>query len=330
MPSNDLIKALGPLASLYTERQVTEIMVDAPNRVLVERDGNLVDAEIHFDSIGELRRVIDNLLLVCGVTLKPGETVGDMRLPDSSNRLLVVLPPTALNSPTLVIRKWSSNTISWDDLLHWGSVTPEAAEYLTQAMASEVNTLVTGGTGSGKTTFANRLAEQIPAEKRLVVVESVHEMNIRHPRAVFLEAGQPASIAVEDLLSAASKMRPDWLIIGELRGPEAMRAIELMSTGHTSMTNLHANNPEDALARLEGLCLTARLGLELAQIRTLIAASIQMITCQHRLDPNGKRRLTHISELHGLEEGRYVLQPLFCYNYEKDRLEPTGAKTKWK
>jgi len=256
--------------------------------------------------------------------------VGDMRLPDSSNRLLVVLPPTALNSPTLVIRKWSSNTISWDDLLHWGSVTPEAAEYLTQAMASEVNTLVTGGTGSGKTTFANRLAEQIPAEKRLVVVESVHEMNIRHPRAVFLEAGQPASIAVEDLLSAASKMRPDWLIIGELRGPEAMRAIELMSTGHTSMTNLHANNPEDALARLEGLCLTARLGLELAQIRTLIAASIQMITCQHRLDPNGKRRLTHISELHGLEEGRYVLQPLFCYNYEKDRLEPTGAKSKWK
>ena len=329
MTSNELIRALGPLASLYTDRNVMEILVDAPNRVLVEREGKLVDAEVQFDSSGEIRKVIDNLLAVCGVTLQPGETVGDMRLPDSSNRALVVLPPTALNGPTLVIHKWNSNPISWEDLLRWGALTQGAGEFLTHAMQSQVSTLVTGGTGSGKTSFANRLAELIPATERLVVVEAAHEMLIRHPRALFLEANEPAHLSLIDLLTTASKMRPDWLITGELTGPEAMRAIQLMSRGHTGMTTLHANNPEDALARLEAMCLMAHLGLGLGEIRLLIASALQLITCQHKLDKTGKRRITHITELRGLENERYILQPLFRYNYEKDRLEPTGVAPSW-
>lgn len=330
MPTSELIKALGPLASLYADRHVTEIMVDAPNRVLVERDGELEEADIRFDTPAEILRVIDSLLQLCGATLKPGETVADLRFPDSSNRALAVLPPAALTSPTLVIRKWSSSAITWDDLLHWGFFTPDVADLLSQAMASQVSTLVTGGTGSGKTTFANRLAEQIPPDQRLVVVEAVHEMNIRHPRAVFLEAGSPPCIAMPDLLTAASKMRPDWLIVGELIGPEAMRAIELFSRGYTGLTLMHSKDPEDALARLEGLCLMANLGLGLAEIRSLIADSIQLITCQHRLGKTDRRRLTHVTELRGLEDNHYILQPLFRYNEEKDRLTPTGASPSWK
>ncbi len=330
MPSSELIKALGPLAALYADRTVTEIMVDAPNRVLVERTDQLEDADVLFDSPAEIRRVIDALLSVCGGPLQPGEIVGDFRLPESNNRLLIVLPPAAVNGPKLVIRKWSSNSLTWNDLLRWGSVTPDAADFLSRAMASQVSTLVTGGTSSGKTTFAGLLAEQIPPDQRLVVVERLHEMSIRHPRAVFLETGSPACISLGDLLDAASRMRPDWLILGELTGPEALQAIQLMSRGHTALINMRANNPEDALARLEGLCLMAKSGLGLGEIRTLIAASIQMITCQHKLGKEDTRCLTHVTELIGLENERYILQPLFHFNKEKGRLEPTGASPSWK
>jgi pilus assembly protein CpaF len=224
--------------------------------------------------------------------------------------------------------KMTVTTFTWDDLLRFGFITAPARDLLLSALAAPVNLLITGGAGAGKTTFANALASSLPADQRLVVAKPVQEFRLQHPRAIFLEAGGPANIPFAELISTASKMRPDWLIIGEMIGPEAMRVMEVLSRGHTAMATLHANSPEDALARLEALCLMANLGLGLGEIRALIASALRAITCQRRL-PNGKRRLMQIVELCGLDNNRYVLQPLFRYNLETGRLEATGATPGW-
>jgi len=187
---------------------------------------------------------------------------------------------------------------------------------------------VVGGMGSGKTTVVNRIAELISPENRLVVVEDFHELQIRHPRAVYLEAVTVPNVSVSDLIRTGSIMRPDWLIIGELIGAEAMTAMEVMSRGHTGMTTLHANSPEDALRRLEGMCLMANLGLGLDEIRVLIAAAVQMITFQRHM-PDGSRKMLEIVELRGVENGRFVLERLFRFDAEKGRLASTGVKPGW-
>ncbi len=348
MNEKELLTALGPLAPLYSDPAVLEIMVDTPDRVLVERghkledagirfdspetlravtDATLEDAGIQFDSPEALRAVIDATLALAGAQPAPGQTISDIRLTDVA-RMVVVLPPTAPHGPCLVIRKFSTAVLTWDKLIEFGAITREALDFLRSAVRAHVSILIAGGTASGKMTLASRLAEIIPAEERLVVVESVHEMEIRHPRAVFLEAAGPAELTMTDLLSAASKMRPDYIATGELYGPEAMRALELMSRGHSAMTTTHANSPEDALTRLETMCLMANLGLGLGEIRALIASALQLIVSHQRL-PDGRRRVMQIVELRGLEDGRYVLQPLFRYNPAEDKLEPTGARPGW-
>jgi len=328
MNEKELLTALGPLALLYSDPAVLEIMVDTPDRALVERGGRLEDAGIRFDSPEALRAVIDATLALAGVELAPGQTISDVRLTDGA-RMQVVLPPTAPHGPCLVIRKLTIPLITWDKIIEFGAITPEALDFLRSAVCAHVNILIAGGPASGKTTIANRLAECLPPEERMVVVESVHEMQIDHLRAVFLEAAGPAELTMTDLLSAASKMRPDYIIIGELNGAEAMRALELMRTGHSALTNTHANSPEDALTRLETMCLMANLGLGLGEIRALIASALQLIVVQLRLPDGRRRRVMHIVELRGLEDSRYVLQPLFRYDPASDKLEPTGAKPSW-
>ena len=327
MNEKDLLAALGPLAPLYSDPAILEIMVDAPDRVLVERHGKLEDAGLQFDSPEALRAVIDAALALGSGELAPGQTVGDVRLTDTA-RMVAVLPPTALHGPCLVIRKFSTAVLTWDLIIELGSITHEALDFLQNAVRAHVNILIAGGTASGKTTIANRLAESLPAEERLVVVESVHELQIRHPRAVFLEAAGPPGPTMSELLTTASIMRPDYMAIGELHGPEAMRALELMSRGHSAMTTTHANSPEDALTRLETMCLMANLGLGLGEIRALIASALQLIVSPQRL-PDGRRRIMQIVELRGLENDRYVLQPLFRHDLAADRLEPTGARPGW-
>ena len=329
MNETNWYEVFGPLAPLFADPTISEIMVDAPDRVLVERQGRLEDAGVHFASPEAIREVIAAALALGGVTLGPEETISDVRLPDGSTRMLAVLPPTALNGPALVVRKFQATSITWDNLLEWGFITPEALDLLQSALLAHVNILITGGTGSGKTTIANLLAERIPAEERLVVVESAHELQIRHPRAVFLEAGGPAHLPLGHVVSAGSKMRPDWLIVGELYSGEASQVLDIFRRGHVGMATMHATSPEDALARLEALCLMANLGLGLGEIRALIAAAIRLITYQERL-PAGNRRIMQIVEVAGLENDRYVLQPLFRYNPEAERLEPTDMQPGWK
>jgi len=327
MVEKDLLKALGPLAPLYSDPAVLEIMVDAPERVLVERSGRLEEAGVRFESPEALRAVIDAALALGDVRLAPGQTVGDVRLSGAA-RMLAVLPPAAPQGPCLVIRKLHPVTLTWDQVIELGFITREALDLLQGALRAHVSVLIAGGMGSGKTTVANLLAEDIPPQERVLVVEEVHELQVRHPRAVFLEAAGPDKPTMTDLLSAAARMRPDWMVIGELYGPEAMRAFEIASRGHPAITTTYANSPEDALARLEALCLMANLGLGLGEIRALVASAIQLITFQQRL-PDGRRKMMQIVELRGLDNDRYVLQPLFRYDPPKGKLEPAGARPAW-
>ncbi len=328
MKTQEVLTALGPLAPLYEDPDVLEIMVDAPDMVYVDRERKLEATSVRFDSPEALRAVIDGLLALAGITLSPQHPIGEMRLPDDA-RLVAVVPPTALNGPTLVIRKPVPHKMTWEQLIEYGSVTAEARDFLQNAICTGVNILVAGGPAAGKVTVANMLAEMIPADQRLVVVEQTHEMRIDHPHRVWLEGGGPANIAVTDLLNTASRMRPDWLIVGEMFGGEAMRALQVMSIGYNAITIIHATSPEDALSRLETFCLMANLGLGLAEIRRLIASAIQLITYQEHM-PDGSRKFMQFVELAGLEgDLRYKLKPLFRFNADKRTLEHTGEHPAW-
>jgi pilus assembly protein CpaF len=331
MTDKDLLAALGPLAPLFSDPQVIEIMVDAPDRVLVGRQEQkgeeLQDASVSFSSHEALQSVIEAILGQAGVEPAAAQTIITARLGDQA-RMLVVFPPTAPHGPHLVIRKLVIPTLTWEQLIEFGAVAPQTLELIQAAIQARANMLIAGGPGSGKTTVASLVAGLIPAEERLIVVESAHELQIQHPRAVFLETGDAAELSLSDLLSAAAKMRPDWLVIGELIGPEAMRALEIINRGHSGMTTIHATSPEDALARLESMCLMANLGLGLGEIRALIASALRLITYQEML-PDGRRKIMQIVELCGLENERYVLQPLFRYDLAAQRFESTGIKPSW-
>jgi pilus assembly protein CpaF len=325
----NLDTALGPLAPLFNNPDVREIMVDSCDRTLYEKEGQLFDAGVKFKSPEEIKAVVEALLALTGKKRKPEETIVHIPFPESQGRAVAVFPPTAIQGPHLVIHKlMNTGWITWENLIEWNSISQEAYEFLQKTMRTQTNILVVGGMGSGKTTIANRIAELIPPEYRLVIVESLHEMQIQHPRALYLEAGSSPETSISDLILTGSIMRPDWLIIGELIGAEAMKAIEVMSHGHTALTTLHANSPEDALARLEAMCLMANLGLGLDEIRVLIAAAIQLITFQRHM-PDGSRKMLEIVELRGLENGRFVLERLFRFYQEQGRLISTGIKPGW-
>jgi pilus assembly protein CpaF len=334
MNEDDMLKALGPLAALYRDETINEIMVDAPDRVYVERRAEpgprMEDVRSPFATWDDIRAVIDAVLGLEGITLGPQRTFADVRLPDGS-RMMAMVPPTAIHGPCLVIRRLLgtlASVVTWENLIQWGAVTQETYEFLQHAVRANVNTLIAGGTASGKTTFANRVAELNSTERRLIIVEGAHEMQVKHPRCVYLEAGGPANVPFADLIAAASCMRPDYLVIGEVLGPEAMRALQIMSRGHTGLMNMHADSTQDALTKLEAMCLMANLGLGLIEIRHLIASALRLIIYQERL-PDGRRQVTQITELRGLENERYVLVPLFRYNREQGALERTGTPASW-
>lgn len=240
-----------------------------------------------------------------------------------------MLSPTAVNAgPYLVIRKVWKTAFTMEQLVEWGVITHEARALLQSAIRAPRNFLVTGGTGSGKTTFLNLLVDEIPADQRVVAVEPVFELHLRHPRAINLSADRAPGISFSDLVVTGSWMRPDWLIVGELLGSEALRVLQIMSRGHSGMTTMHAKSIEDALARLEAMCLMANLGLGLGEIRLLIASAIQVLTHRERLR-DGSRRMMQITELRGIENDHYVLQPLMRYNPDTGKLEVTGSQPGW-
>ena len=323
-----LLTALGPLASFYNDPDVSEIMVDAPDKVYVERNGKIEEAGVKFDSPEAVLAVIEAALALNKVKLGPNQTTERTRFDDGS-RMLVVIPPTAVNGPSLVIQKLPKDQLNIERLIEFGALTREAHALLQSAIAARVNLLVAGGTASGKTTIVNALIADIPAEERVIVVEEVYDLLPTHPRLMRLCADGSPDLSFVDLIGLADKMRADRLVFGEVQGPEAMHMLELIRVGYDgSFMNIHADSPEDALARLEAMCLMANLGLGLIEIRNVIATTLQLIAFQQRL-PNGKRRITQIVNLHGLEHDRYVLQPLFRYNPTEDKLERTEFSPKW-
>jgi len=324
--NDDIHNALGPLAELYADPEVREILVDAPDRVYINRGGELAAADFRSAATDELRATIDALLALSDITLSRQKTIGETVLPDGS-RFLAVIPPTAANSPCFVLARLTIPRMTWEKLLAAGAVTPAAYDLLLSAIHAPANVLIAGGAASGKTTIANLIADSLPADERVIVVEQAREMQTQHPRCLQLEVS--GNLAYADLLSTAARMRPDWLVVGEIFGSEALQVLHIFGRGHSGLGTIHAASVEDALARLEALCLMSNLGLGLSDIRLLIAAAFKVITYQRRFPAAGHRRLTDIFELLGIEHDRYVLQPLFRYNPEADRLEPTGAQPSW-
>jgi len=332
MSNSDFPDLLGPLAPLQTEPDIMEIVVDAPDRVYIVKSGTagaLVEAGVKFDSAEALRGVIDAALALGGIKLSPEQSTGEVRLPDGS-RLVAVVPPTAVDGPYLVIRKPDNDVFTWDKLLKIGTLSSEAHTLLMKAIYYRVNILVAGNDGSGKTYIANLMAESLPAEARVIVVANAFEMPVRHPRRIHLEVGGPANLSMAGILETAAKMRPDWLVIGDMYGPEAMKAVQLMRAGHRTITTLYASSPEDALTRLESMCLMANPGLGLTEIRAMVAASIGLISYQQNFTlPDYRIKVTRIVEVQGIANDRYLLQPLFTYNIEEGKLEPTDAYEGW-
>lgn len=319
--------ALDVIKPLLEDPDVMEIMVDGPEHITIEKHGKIEDTDVKFKSNDEVKEVIEEVLAMTGGKLEEGKTLYDVRLSDNS-RMLAILSPTSIQGHSVVFRKWMTRQITWEKLFEYKSVTPEVRDLIQNAINANVSILIAGGTASGKTTVTNRIVELIPPENRVVAVEKTHELQFDHPRSVFLEAEGNVSVEFNDLLTAGSKMRPDWLIIGELHGAETLHAMQIMGNGHSAISTTHATSAEDALARLETLCLMANLGLGLDDIRQIIAAALRFILYQERL-PNGRRKVIQAVELKGLHDGRYILQPLMRYNTETETFEMTGAKPSW-
>jgi len=323
-------EVLGPLVPLQADPTVREIMVDAPDRVYVMRDDanyEWEDTDVTFDSAESLLSMIDIVFDNANQRLGPNKSVGEIRLPDGS-RMVAVVPPVATDTPYVVIRKgMESPSITWENLVGWGAISPEARDFVVDRLRCDVgcSMLVTGNAFSGKSAVARLLAKSIPAHRRLIVVASASDMLVDHPRRIYLETG-PDSPSTGELLDVAARLRPDWLVIPEMNGPEAFRAVQLMSGRFKAITAVTASAPEEAISRLEALCLTANPGSGLGEIRTLVASAVNFIVhVTSHAPPDDRRMVTRIVEVQGIEHDRYILQPLFTYDEEQGRLLPTRA-----
>lgn len=319
--------AFDVLSPLLDDPDVMEIMIDGPNRVSIEKHGRIEDTDIRFGSDDEVKELVRQTLTMAGRELEEGRTIYEARLTDHS-RMVAVLSPTAIGGHSVVFRKWMTKQLTWDRLIEFGSATAGFRDLMQSAVNANVNILIAGGTNSGKTTVANRVIELIPPEKRVIAVEDSHFLQFTHPRATFLEAKSASGMTMIELLTIASRMRPDWLAVGELEGSEAMRAMQLFSAGYAGITTLHATSAENALVRLESMCLMANLGLGMDDIRQVVSFALRLIVYQERLS-NGRRKVMQAVELKGLEDGRYILQPLMRFNPETDSLESTGVRPGW-
>lgn len=315
MNTEKLLAALGPLATPYQDEEVREIMVDSPEQVYGVINGQMTDLDAKFNDTAALQGMIDAVLTLAGTAVSEQDTTADIRLPDNS-RFRVVVPPTAVNGPYVVINKPFIRGMTWEDILHFGSVDENAIAVFDRALSARKNILISGGTASGKTTLLNMVAGRVPAEERIVAVQDIHHLKIPHQRVIYLEA-QAAQSSMDELIDMGRRMYPSWLIVNELNGPESLKALELFNAGYAGMGSTHANSVEDALARLESYCLMSNQGLMLTDIKRLVAYGIGLVAQIDR-QPNGKRRVIEMSEIQGLENGRYLLQPLVRYNPEED------------
>jgi pilus assembly protein CpaF len=316
-------------------------MVNGPRNIYIERKGKLTKSDVVFNNDEHVMRVIDRIISPLGRRCDESSPMVDARLPDGS-RVNAVIRPISLVGPCLSIRKFKKEGITVEDMIRFGSLSREMAEFLSAGVRARLNIVVSGGTGSGKTTTLNALSSFIPEDERIITVENAAELQLRQDHVVTLESRPPnvegkGEISIRDLVINCLRMRPERIVVGECRGGEALEMLQAMNTGHDgSMTTLHANTPRDAIARIETMVLMAGMDLPVRAIREQIAAAVNVIVQQSRLK-DGSRKITNITEVQGMEGDVVVLQDVFLFEQtgldERGKiigqLRPTGIRPKF-
>lgn len=332
---------LGPLEELLADDSVTEIMVNGPQKVYVERSGKLQLSDCQFTDDASVLSVIERIVAPLGRRIDESQPYVDARLSDGS-RVNAIIAPLALSGPTITIRKFSKKALGVDDFIRFGTWTRSAADFMRICVILRKNVIVAGGTGSGKTTLLNLLSGFIPANERIVTVEDAAELRLQQPHVVRLEARPPniegkGAVPIRDLVKNCLRMRPDRIIVGECRGGEALDMLQAMNTGHDgSLTTVHANSPRDVISRLETMVLMSGMDLPSRAIREQIASAVDIIIHESRMS-DGSRKVTAITEVTGLEGNQIVMQDIFAFKQtgvDSDGkivgfMKPTGAIPTW-
>ncbi|MBL8078697.1 MAG: CpaF family protein [Anaerolineales bacterium] len=334
------ILGLGPLQTLLEDDSITEIMVNGPKNIFIERKGKIHRVPITFEGNDHVMRIIDRIVAPLGRRIDESSPYVDARLQDGS-RVNAVIPPISLVGPVLTIRKFSKNPISVDQLIQFGSISQEAVQFLKACVEARLNIIISGGTGSGKTTLLNVMSSFIPADERILTIENAAELQLRQEHVVTLESRPPniegrGEVTIRDLVINALRMRPERIIVGECRGGETLDMLQAMNTGHDgSMTTAHANTPRDAISRIETMCLMAGMDLPVRAIREQISSAVDVI-CQQERMRDGTRKVTTITEVSGMEGDVITMTDIFTFEQSGvengqvvGRLRPTGLRPKF-
>jgi len=330
----------GPLELLLKEEGVADIMINGPKNVFLEKGGRIVKSEVCFRDNEHLLQILDRIVSKVGRRVDETSPMVDARLPDGS-RLNAIIPPLALDGPSLTIRRFGSNPLTLEDLLKFGAFTPEMVMFLEAGMKARLNIIISGGTGSGKTTLLNTLSSFISNENRIVTIEDAAELQLQQDHVLRLETRPPniegkGAVSATDLVKNALRMRPDRIIIGECRGGETLDMLQAMNTGHDgSLTTVHANNPRDAISRIETLINMSGVELPLSAVRKQISSAVNIIIQASRLQ-GGPRKITYITEIVGMEQDTLVMQDIFRFVQDgigedgkaQGHFEATGVRPK--
>src|SRR5881396_2006800 len=328
----------GPLERLLADDSISEVMVNGPYDIWIERHGRLFDTNVRFDDESHMRRIINKIVAEVGRRVDESSPMVDARLPDGS-RVNIIIPPLSLSGPLITIRKFSKKRLTLDEMIRIGTLNAEAVDYLQRCVHAELNILISGGTGSGKTTLLNALSAAIPEEDRIITVEDAAELQLNQRHVLRLES-RPKNIEgegevpIRELVRNSLRMRPDRIVVGEVRGAEALDMLQAMNTGHDgSLSTVHANTPRDALARVETMVLMAGFDLPVRAIRQQVASAIDLIIHLERLDDGG-RRVTAITEVQRMESEVITMQDIFEFKIREitservvvGSLQPTGLR----